>query len=300
MTYTPKAYDVSHITWDDVVEKINKDFSTGDYDIIQGPYSNRTPTFVLKGSWFPESFINVIDQMPLRAEVDPHNIDLYVSFSGDAKSHDRHYDFYDIELIQLIGKMRYLVNDEPVILHPGDSLFMPVETYHEPHAPGPRVTLSVALYNKTKRVQRSLAKKYVEWMENLGMDQIPHGDSNLLQYSLNVANLIMEYGRPDIEQIAALFHSIYGTEFQSYKLLKTRKEVQYFIGFDAENIVHTFCTLEDRTNTILYGKGLSEPMRTSLRWLEYCNIKEQDPNESILREFELVLGIQGKKNDRKM
>ena len=41
-------------------------------------------------------------------------------------------------------------------------------------------------------------------------------------------------------------------------------------------------------------------MLTILRWLEYCNIKEQDPNESILREFELVLGIQGKKDDRKM
>jgi mannose-6-phosphate isomerase-like protein (cupin superfamily) len=299
MTYTPKAYDVSQVTWDDVIEKINRDFSSGDYDIISS-VSGKTPTFILKGAWLPDSIMNVVDQMKLRDEVDLHNIDLYVSFSGHAKSHDNHYDFYAIELIQLIGKMRYFVNDEPCVLHPGDSLFMPVETYHEPHAPGPRVTLSVALYNKNKRVQPALAEKYVEWMENLDMHKVPHGDGSLMDHSINVANLIMEYGRSDIEQIAALFHSIYGTEFQSYKLLKTRKEVQYFIGYESENIVHIFCTLEDRTNTILYGKGLSEPMRTTLRWLEYCNIKEQFPKESILKEFELVLGIQGKNNDSQM
>jgi len=299
MQYTQKTYDVSQVTWDDVIEKINKDFSSGDYDIITS-VSGKTPTFVLKGVWLPDSIMNVVDQMKLRDEVDLHNIDLYVSFSGDAKSHDNHYDFYDIELIQLIGKMRYFVNEEPFVLHPGDSLFMPVETYHEPHAPGPRVTLSVGLYNKSKRVQPMLAKKYVEWMENLDMHKVPHGDSSLMEHSINVANLMLEYGRSDIEQVAALFHSIYGTEFQSYKLLKTRKEVQYFIGYESENIAYTLCNLEDRTNTILYGKGLSEPMRTTLRWLEYCNIKEQFPDESILKEFEIVLGIQGKNNDSKM
>jgi len=298
MHYTPKAYDVSQITWDDVAEKISKDFAEGDYDIIL--HKDKSPTFVLKGHWFPQKFMDVLDQMSQYYEYDPHNIDVYVSFAGNSQSHDRHFDFYDIVLVQLIGKMRYLIDDEPCILSPGDALYMPVETYHEPFISEARVTMSVALNNKSRRVQKSLANKLISWMENLGMAEIPHGNTNLMEHSVNVANLIMQYGRSDVEQIAALFHSIYGTEFQSYKLLKTRKEVQYYIGFDAENIVHTFCTLEDRTNTILYGKGLSEPMRTNLRWLEYCNIKEQDPEESILKEFELVLGIQGKTNDSKM
>ena len=33
------------------------------------------------------------------------------------------------------------------------------------------------------------------------------------------------------------------------------------------------------------------PEKTSLRWLEYCNIRDHDPEASILKEFELVLQI---------
>ena len=45
-------------------------------------------------------------------------------------------------------------------------------------------------------------------------------------------------------------------------------------------------------NTILYGKGLTEPDKTSLRWLEYCNIRDQEPEAIILKEFEVVLPIE--------
>ena len=38
------------------------------------------------------------------------------------------------------------------------------------------------------------------------------------------------YDRPHHEQVAALFHSIYGTEFQMYKVNVTREEIQNLIG----------------------------------------------------------------------
>ena len=93
---------------------------------------------------------------------------------------------------------------------------------------------------------------------------------------------------------AGLFHSIYGNEFQMYKINVSREEVQNVIGVNSERIVKPFCTLNDRVNTILYGKGLTEPDKTSLRWLEYCNIKDQEPEAIILKEFEILLKVDKK------
>ena len=131
----------------------------------------------------------------------------------------------------------------------------------------------------------------VDYLTSLGADNIPHRDSNLLSHSISVAGMMNGYSRPHHEQVAALFHSIYGTEFQMYKVNVTREEIQNLIGMKSEHIANLFCTLNDRVNTILYGRGLKEPDKTTLRWLEYCNIKDQDPNASILKEFEIVLHI---------
>ena len=59
-------------------------------------------------------------------------------------------------------------------------------------------------------------------------------------------------------------------------------------------MVYTFCTLNDRVNSILYGRGLKEPDKTNLRWLEYCNIRDQDPTAQILKEFEMLLTVNPK------
>ena len=131
----------------------------------------------------------------------------------------------------------------------------------------------------------------VDYLTSLGADNIPHRDSNLLSHSISVAGMMNGYSRPHHEQVAALFHSIYGTEFQMYKVNVTREEIQNLIGIESEHIANLFCTLEDRVNTILYGKHLQEPDKTTLRWLEYCNIKDQDPSATILKEFEIVLHI---------
>ena len=106
-----------------------------------------------------------------------------------------------------------------------------------------------------------------------------------------IRDRLHSYDRPIEEQVAGLFHSVYGTEFQMYKINVTRKEIQSLIGNKSEYIANLFCTLEDRVNSILYGRGLKEPDKTTLRWLEYCNIKDQDPTAVILKEFEIVLHI---------
>ena len=134
-------------------------------------------------------------------------------------------------------------------------------------------------------------KRYIEYLISVGADQIPHRNSDLLTHSKNVSDMLRAYGRPEGEQVAGLFHSVYGTEFQQYKITIPRDTIRSFIGEYSESIVNLFCTLNDRVHTILYGKGLKDPIKETLRWLEYCNIKEQDPNAQILREFELVLKV---------
>jgi len=134
-------------------------------------------------------------------------------------------------------------------------------------------------------------KDYVNYMIGLGADKIPHRDDNLLAHSTRVSGLLYTYGRSMDEVKAGLFHSIYGTEFQMYKINVSREEVRNIIGEYSEHMVYTFCTLSDRVNTILYGKGLKEPDKTNLRWLEYCNIVDQDPKAKILKEFEMLLTV---------
>ena len=134
---------------------------------------------------------------------------------------------------------------------------------------------------------------YINYLVSVGADKIPHyheGDS-LLSHCIRVSGMLYSYGRPMYEVRAGLFHSVYGNEFQMYQITVTRQEIQNLIGERSEYIANLFCTLEDRVNTILYGRGLKEPDKTTLRWLEYCNIKDQDPNATILKEFELVLQI---------
>jgi len=137
--------------------------------------------------------------------------------------------------------------------------------------------------------------EYIDYMINLGADNIPHlrEEDSLLSHSIRVAGLLYNYGRSMDEVKAGLFHSIYGNEFQRYKIDVSREEIKTIIGERSEHIVNLFCTLNDRVDTILYARGLKEPDKTTLRWLEYCNIKDQAPEADILKEFELLLNVDG-------
>ena len=132
-------------------------------------------------------------------------------------------------------------------------------------------------------------------MIKLGADKIPHlrEEDSLLSHSIRVAGLLYNYGRSMDEVKGGLFHSIYGNEFQMYRINVSREEIKTIIGERSEHIVNLFCTLNDRVDTILYARGLKEPDKTTLRWLEYCNIKDHDTEADILKEFELLLKIDG-------
>jgi hypothetical protein len=102
--------------------------------------------------------------------------------------------------------------------------------------------------------------------------------------------------RSIVEQKAGLFHSIYGTEYyiNSKKLNIQRDEIIKLIGNESENLVYTFCSLSNRTQTIL-SSDLKNNFNLQLRWVEYANLIEQNKNHPFIEKFENDLGIKKEK-----
>tara|TARA_B100000287_G_scaffold320685_1_gene304619 strand:+ start:368 stop:820 length:453 start_codon:yes stop_codon:yes gene_type:complete len=147
-------------------------------------------------------------------------------------------------------------------------------------------------------------KKEIEFLKKIGCEEIPHDSRNLLQHLVGVQEMLAHYERPEYEQRAGLFHAIYGTEFFQTGLNVDREIVQKNIGIDAEEIVHWFCQPGVRPFRIMGGLEFGEPLKTSLRWLDYCNGMEQHGKgskmsiaqddmvfENVMHLYEMILGI---------
>ena len=105
-----------------------------------------------------------------------------------------------------------------------------------------------------------------------------HGRSffdHLLKTSGIVEKLCQKIGIEDSEYLidAALFHSIYGTDYYEFNEQITREKVISLIGDKAEKLVHFFCNLTDRNVQILQHKFESSLQR-DLYILEYANLIE--------------------------
>ena len=99
--------------------------------------------------------------------------------------------------------------------------------------------------------------------------------NHLLQTSGIVEKLCQQIGIDDSEYLvdAALFHSIYGTDYYEFNEQITREKVISLIGENAEKLVHFFCSLPERNIQILQHKFQSSLQR-DLYILEYANLLE--------------------------
>jgi|TARA_A100001388_G_scaffold55529_1_gene38204 ribosomal protein L16 Arg81 hydroxylase len=137
------------ITWEDTIDKLDKEIQMGkDAEGLDVAYRMRD-TYYLSGRYRPKTFQDAYDEVlsncPLR--IDGYNeMDVYVSFTGGAESFGKHKDTDDVLIVQAIGRMKYTLYTHQIpqefILSPGDSLFIPEGTYHDPTTLEPRVTLS--------------------------------------------------------------------------------------------------------------------------------------------------------------
>ena len=138
------------ITWEDVIDKLDKEIQMGKdpVDGLDVAYRMRD-TYYLSSGYRPktlqQAYDEVLSDCPLRIN-NYNKMDVYISFTGGAESFGKHKDTDDVLIVQAIGRMKYTLYDDQIpqefILNPGDSLFIPEGTYHDPTTLEPRVTLS--------------------------------------------------------------------------------------------------------------------------------------------------------------
>ena len=98
---------------------------------------------------------------------------------------------------------------------------------------------------------------------------------HLLQTSGIVENLCQKIGIEEYQYLvdAALFHSIYGTDYYEFNEQITREKVISLIGERAEQLVHFFCSLPERNIQILQHK-FDKSLQRDLYIIEYANLLE--------------------------
>lgn len=106
-----------------------------------------------------------------------------------------------------------------------------------------------------------------------------HSGRSFLHHLFSVAEIASKNKFDDDVIRACYFHSIYGTEYYNFKKNISRDEIRKQIGVKAESLVHEFCTMKDRTKTILKSDSLQ------LKQIEYANLLDQN----IDGKFHLIL-----------
>ena len=88
-------------------------------------------------------------------------------------------------------------------------------------------------------------KQLTDFLISIGVDQIEHTDKGYLAHAIGVHNDLRDWGCGSDLCRAAMFHSIYGTEFfQGFTLpLERRREVRDLIGERAEQLAYWNCAI---------------------------------------------------------
>jgi len=134
---------VKNITWEDIIDKINFEFSLGEVIAKIINDDNLTPpSLMLPTPYYPKSIGVAYEEVCFENQNQMH-MHLYTSFASDSNTFGRHNDDDDVLIVQSIGSMSYSFDDGcKVTLFPGDSLFIRREVYHNPIVLEPRATLS--------------------------------------------------------------------------------------------------------------------------------------------------------------
>ena len=113
----------------------------------------------------------------------------------------------------------------------------------------------------------------IEFLRNLGCDEINHKNQTLLEHLIGVYKLLKSWNAPEYIQDAGLYHSVYGTEYFQPNLNITREQVREIIGTEAERLVDLFCTCQSpRAFTItLMSSGKT---KEDLLLIERANAEE--------------------------
>ena len=139
-----------NVTWDDVIDKMNHDVATKDYRIENGGDGTFPSLFTFSDHYFPGTLYDALEEVDLQESITSMHV--YASFTKGSSTYGRHNDDTDVIIVQAKGTMTYGFDDGKYAhLEPGDSLFIPAYTYHNPLCNhGPRISLSFGYANKRR------------------------------------------------------------------------------------------------------------------------------------------------------
>lgn len=113
-------------------------------------------------------------------------------------------------------------------------------------------------------------------------DGIDHSGSSFYSHLFNTYQILKGMHMPQDVCIAALFHSVYGTEYFKPNRTVSRTEVESLVGKYVEDLVYTFCTLTNRIQTICKNaQQFNKIKHYHLACIEYANLIEQQPRTPI-------------------
>jgi hypothetical protein len=132
----------------------------------------------------------------------------------------------------------------------------------------------------------------IQFLIDSGAAHLPHSGRTLLQHLIGTARQLKRHGRPQAEVLAGLFHSVYATDYYGLAaaLSITRASVLTLIGNDAESLVYIFCNLKPRRSLLIQGT-FREPLLHQLRWIEYCNMLDQNMRSEDVLRLARLLGL---------
>ena len=137
--FTENKYPIAKdIIWDDVIEKISQGYLK--MIAIHENISVNPPTYFLMDDYYPGTIGDVFKEVSKDCGVKVMH--MYASFGSNCTTFGRHNDPVDVLIVQAKGSVTYQCDDTTYTLNPGDSLFFPKDSYHDPIVSGPRVTLS--------------------------------------------------------------------------------------------------------------------------------------------------------------
>jgi hypothetical protein len=83
--------------------------------------------------------------------------------------------------------------------------------------------------------------------------------------------------------LAGLFHAVYGTDFYNFNDDSINRDIiKSLIGEYSERLVYEFCTLKDRTNSLINNTtNLEDTFRKDLIKIEIANLKDQNQKGNL-------------------
>ena len=124
----------------------------------------------------------------------------------------------------------------------------------------------------------------------------PHSGKTFFEHLYNtMRNLESSKANKEL-CLAGLFHAVYGTDFYSFSDDSINRDIiKNLIGEYPEKLVYEFCTLKDRTNSLINNTtNLEDSFRKDLIRIEIANLKDQNQKgnlTAIINNLENIIKI---------